>query len=239
MNNTKQLMLAWHMYNTDNEDRIVGSYHGGDAQNGNIARSNPNAAPWVVGWLDWGTSADNTNVLFLIDEKFSKLAKHFANAKNIFKCPADRYLSRPQVARGWTARVRSVSGNIGVGDGNATTGPWESIYKHIKKTGDFINPGPGETWVYMDEHPDSINDAGFFNPRQAQWIDQPANYHNAAAGIAFADGHSEVHKWKGSLAQPRAIKVKLSNSIDAPARAGDIDIQWLAYRGGRVSERTW
>src|SRR5688572_27451066 len=28
MNNSKQLMLAWHMYNGDNNDRIVMSYHG-------------------------------------------------------------------------------------------------------------------------------------------------------------------------------------------------------------------
>ncbi|MFO1502125.1 MAG: type II secretion system protein [Verrucomicrobiota bacterium] len=237
MNNTKQLMLAWHLYNTDNDDRIVGSYHGGDAQNGNIARSNPTAAPWVVGWLDWGTSGDNTNTLFLIDEKYSKLAKYFGNAKNIMKCPADHYLSAAQRNKGWKERVRSLSGNIGIGDGNAESGPWDPIYKHIKKTGDFINAGPSETWVYLDEHPDSINDAGFFNPHQTSWIDQPANYHNNAGGFAFADGHSEVHKWKGSLATARAAKVKLNNAVDAPAKSGDIDIRWIAYRGGRVTDR--
>ena len=89
MNNTKQLMLAWHMYNSDNNDVIVQSYHGGDAQGGSIAINNKSAAPWVVGWLDWSTSPDNTNALFLTDDKYSKLAKYFANTKNIFKCPAD------------------------------------------------------------------------------------------------------------------------------------------------------
>ena len=34
MSNTKQLMLAWQMYNVDNDDRIVMSFHGGDAQGG-------------------------------------------------------------------------------------------------------------------------------------------------------------------------------------------------------------
>jgi len=238
MNNTKQLMLAWHMYNTDNDDRLVGSYHGGDAQGG-AAANDPLKSPWVVGWLDWTTSKDNTNTQFLINDKYSKLAKYFGNTKNVLKCPADHYLSPPQRKLGWTERVRSLSGNIGVGDGNAEGGPWNAIYKHIKKTGDFINPGPGETWVYLDEHPDSINDAGFFNPNQTAWIDQPANYHNAAAGFAFADGHSEIHKWKGSLATSRAQKVKLSNAIDAPAKAGDVDIVWMAYRAGRVSEKTF
>jgi prepilin-type processing-associated H-X9-DG protein len=214
------------------------AFHGGMAQGGSAA-SDPKNAPWVEGWLDWTASPDNTNVLFLTDEKYSKLAKYFANSKNIFKCPADHYIAKPQTQKGWAQRVRSVSGNIGIGDGNAEAGPWETIYKHVKKVSELIVPGPSETWVYLDEHPDSINDAGFFNPHQSSWIDQPATYHNAAAGFAFADGHSEIHKWKSSLAQPRATKVKLNNSIDAPAKTGDADIVWIAYRAGRVSEKTW
>jgi prepilin-type processing-associated H-X9-DG protein len=236
MNNTKQIMLAWHMYNGDNDDRIVMSFHGGEAQGG-AAANNPRNAPWVVGWLDWTTSPDNTNVLFLIDERYSKLAKYFGNSKNILKCPADRFLSQSQRQLRWSERVRSISGNIGVGDGNATTGPWEPIYKQIRKTSDFTFPGPGETWVYVDEHPDSINDAGFFNPRVSSWVDQPATYHNGAAGFSFADGHAEVKKWRASLASPRAQRVKYNNTIDAPATSGDADISWMSYRGGRVSEK--
>src|SRR5438552_5341641 len=49
MNNTKQMMLAWHMYNGDNDDRLVMSFHGGQAQGGNDA-SNPKNAPWGEGW---------------------------------------------------------------------------------------------------------------------------------------------------------------------------------------------
>ncbi|MCI0539194.1 MAG: type II secretion system GspH family protein [Verrucomicrobiales bacterium] len=238
MSNCKQLMLAWQMYNVDNDDRLVMSFHGGDAQGG-AAANNPRNAPWVVGWLDWGTSPDNTNINFLVDQKYSKLAQYFGNSRNILKCPADKFTSAAQKKKGWTERVRSVSGNIGIGDGNAETGPWDRIYKHIKKASDFAYPGASETWVYLDEHPDSINDAGFFNPYVASWIDQPSTYHNGAAGVAFADGHAEVHKWKASLAAARAQKIKFNNSVDAPAKAGDADIRWLSYRGGRVSEKTF
>jgi prepilin-type N-terminal cleavage/methylation domain-containing protein/prepilin-type processing-associated H-X9-DG protein len=236
MNNTKQLMVAWHMYNGDNNDRIVGSYHGGDAQGGAIANSNPRAAPWVVGWLDWSTSPDNTNLLFLTDDKYAKLAKYVGKNKNIFKCPADIYTSTAQRGRGWTERVRSISGNIGIGEGNAETGPWDAIYKHIRKVSEFVYPGPAETWVFLDEHPCSINDAGFFNPGPASWIDQPASYHNGAAGVSFADGHSEIHKWVGSLSTARAKRVDTTfNGVTAtgvPAR--DKDLSWLSYRGGRA-----
>jgi len=242
MSNTKQLMLAWHLFLTDENDRIVQSYHGTAAQGGQIA-SDPKASPWVVGWLDWTPSSDNTNVLFLTDDKYAKLGPYVGKNKNIFKCPADVYLSPSQLARGWSERVRSLSGNIGVGDGNAETGPWEpsGIYKHIKKTTDFLYPGPAETWVYLDEHPCSINDAGFFNPYEAQWIDQPASYHNGAAGFSFADGHSEIHKWKESLSTPRAKSVNTTlNGVTAIVlRRGDNDIHWMSYHAGRTSARSF
>src|SRR5687767_15474286 len=48
MNNTKQLMLAWQMYQLDNDDRIVESYHGGDARNATAAKTGK-AYPWVSG----------------------------------------------------------------------------------------------------------------------------------------------------------------------------------------------
>jgi len=238
MNNNKQLMLAWHMYAGDNDDKLVMSFHGGMAQGGSAASSAANA-PWVLGWLDWGTSPDNTNELFLINPKYSKLAQYFGNSKNILKCPADKFVSPAQRKKGWTARVRSISGNIGVGDGNAEGGPWGTIYKHIKKSGDFTEPGPAETWVYLDENPDSINDAGFFNPNTTSaWVDQPASYHNGAGTLAFADGHAEVHKWKGSLTTPAAIKVHFATGVTAPSIKNDPDIKWLSYRGGRLPGKT-
>jgi len=240
LNNSKQIMLAWQMYLSDNNDRIVQSYHGGAAQSGSIA-SDPKAAPWVVGWLDWGTSTDNTNVLFLTDDKYAKLGKYVGKNPNVFKCPADVYLSGAQRSRGWTGRVRSISGNIGVGDGNAKDGPWDTIYKHIKKSSEFIYPGPTDTWVYLDEHPCSINDAGFFNPYVNSWVDQPASYHNGAAGFAFADGHSEIHKWTASLNTPAARKIDTSfTGVTATAvLRGDKDIHWMSYHAGRVSDRSY
>jgi len=237
LNNGKQLMVAWHMYNADNSDRIVMSFHGGDARGGTAAANQANA-PWVSGWLDWTTSTDNTNVQFLVDERYARLGKYVGKNYGIFKCPADKYLHGVQRGRGWKERVRSLSGNIGVGDGNAETGPWNATYKHIKKAADFVYPGPAETWVYVDEHPDSINDAGFFNPNATEWIDVPATYHNGACGFSFADGHSEIHKWKSSLASGRARQIKLVEMTERiPARAGDVDITWIAYRAGRKAAK--
>lgn len=234
MNNLKQVMLAWQMYQLDNNDKIVESYHGGGTLG--FAQDQRNA-PWVIGWLTWGTESDNTNELYLIDPRYSKLAKYFGNAKNVYLCPADQFVSTAQRQRGWTRRVRSIAGNIGIGKGNAETGPWDTIYKHILTMGDFVYPGPSETWVHLDEHPDSINDAGFFNPHVSSWVDIPASYHNNAAGFSFADGHAEVHKWKASL---KDIPVTRTGTIrfKTQPRAKDVDIAWMSYRGGRVRD-TW
>src|SRR5690242_11047587 len=68
LNNLKQLMLSWQMYNQDNNEKICPSFHGGDAQGGNFP---PQLGPgWVEGWLDWTTGSDNTNIAFLTSEKY-------------------------------------------------------------------------------------------------------------------------------------------------------------------------
>jgi prepilin-type N-terminal cleavage/methylation domain-containing protein/prepilin-type processing-associated H-X9-DG protein len=237
LNNTKQLMLANHLYQGDNDDKFPSAFHGGEAQNPNSflpGGANQRSAPWVVGWLDWTLSQHNTNVQYLIDERYSKLAKYFGNSKNIFKCPADKYLSPPQRGRGWTERVRSVAGNIGIGEGNAESGPWDSTtYKHITKATELAIPGPAMSWVYVDEHPDSINDAGFFAPRATQWVDLPASYHNGACGFAFADGHSEIRKWL--TAQTKA-PVRLTTYDGTTVPASNPDVRWMREHTPRISE---
>jgi prepilin-type N-terminal cleavage/methylation domain-containing protein/prepilin-type processing-associated H-X9-DG protein len=247
MNNTKQLMLANHMYQGDNEDRFPDAFHGGFT---------PSAAgrerPWVTGWLDWTTRQDNTNVQYLIDPQYAVLANYFGSTKNIYKCPADKFVSSQQRAARFTERVRSVSANIYVGEGNGwsslgggPSGPNNlTIYRGVGKASGLIIPGPSQTWVYVDEHPDSINDAGNFPPNSATNIpDGPGTYHNGACGFSFADGHSEIKKWTGTVMnRPRAagglagVNYVAQNNFSAPA--GDPDVRWLSYHSPRHTERT-
>ena len=241
MNNGRQLMIAWHMYLADNADKIVIAYHGGAARGG---VGDPRwGTGWVEGWLDWTTTTDNTNVLFLIDEKYARLAPYISKSKNIFKCPADNFLATVQRNLRWSERCRSISGNIGIGEGNAESGPFDGIYKHCRKLSDLTYPGPSGTWVFVDEHPDSMNDAGFFNPRATLIVDTPAAYHNGACGFSMADGHAEIHKWRGCLTQPRVKVVHatdgdyLNNAISGSA--GDPDIHWLSSHGGTLTATSY
>lgn len=240
MNNGKQLMIAWQMYSGDYNDKVVHVYHGGDANGAGFA-NNPQAAPWSMGWLDWGLSTDNTNKLFLTEERYSRLAKYVGNNVDIYKCPADHFLSSAQRSRKWDKRVRSWSANIGVGHfrSRENLGPFSTAeYKVMLNSSDINNPT--ETWVYADEHPDSINDGGFFNPQsRTAFVDIPAAYHGGACGFAFADGHSEVKKWKGALSTKRGSSVLYRADFTFPGgiRANDPDVAWLHDNGGLNGNR--
>lgn len=236
-NNLKQLMLGWQMYAHDFNDRIVPALHGGEARGG---AGDPVYGPgWVEGWLDWTLSTDNTNILFLISDKYAKLGQYVGRNPKVFKCPADNFATSAQRAQGWTTRCRSLSGNILVGEGNYSQGPTDPIYKPVILTSGFVYPPPVDTWVFADEQPDSINDAGLFCPHQTAWIDVPATYHNGAAGFSFADGHAEIHKWLDSLASGRARAVLYQDIgvINAKTLPGmrDRDISWVSYRSPRVN----
>jgi prepilin-type N-terminal cleavage/methylation domain-containing protein/prepilin-type processing-associated H-X9-DG protein len=249
MNNSKQLMLAWQMFVTDNNERMPGAIHGGIATGAaaNADTYNPAAQayqPWVTGWLTWDLSSHNTNYLFLTNPKYAAIAPYVANSRDVFRCAADKYLSRAQRNAKWSHRVRSMSGNVAVGDGNGPTGPWNAAWQHIKKTGDFNNPNPSDVWVYVDEHPDSMNDSGFFSvggQLNAQgvyaggnWVDWPANYHNGAAGFAMADGHSEIHPWRG-----KAKRAKITTTgLQDPGGAEQIaDLRWMHLHTPRIPGR--
>ncbi|MBE0541438.1 MAG: prepilin-type N-terminal cleavage/methylation domain-containing protein [Verrucomicrobia bacterium] len=252
LNNTKQLMLANHMYQGDNADNFPMAFHGGYTPSANDVNK-----PWVSGWLDWGANpgtgfpgSDNTNVVKLLDPQYAVLASYFGKQKNIYKCPADNFASGIQRTRGWESRVRSVSGNIYVGKGNGwatvgggPSGPYNistaNGYRGAAKAGDLLIPGPAQSWVYMDEHPDSINDAGAFPPNTASNIpDAPATYHNGAAGFAFADGHSEIKKWRGSTMTGVLRNVTYNARNNFGTGVGDPDLLWLSYHSPRFTART-
>jgi prepilin-type processing-associated H-X9-DG protein len=89
---------------------------------------------------------------------------------------------------------------------------------------------PAGFWVFIDEHPDSINDGFFLNdpapPGNGSWVDLPASYHCGACGISFADGHAATHKWKSAstIVPVKYITVQSFPPFDA---AGLRDYRWL------------
>src|SRR5437868_1336167 len=83
MNNTRQLTISWTMYAGDYGERFPINNHGGAAKNGADTTS------WIAGWLDWTSSTDNNNTLFLTDDRWAKLANYNSRSAKLYKCPAD------------------------------------------------------------------------------------------------------------------------------------------------------
>ncbi len=239
LNNHRQLTVAWRMYTSDFQDRMVVAVHGGGTGGPSPVGIAPYGVGWCSGWLDWASSSDNTNTALLTDRRFAKLADYAGHVSSMFKCPADIFLSGIQQQLRWLQRVRSISGNILIGAGNYESGPSDPIYRHVTKMSDFMYPGPAQVWVFVDEHPDSINDPAFFNAHQTSWVDIPTTLHSGGCGFGFADGHSEIHKWSASLTKPRAGQVKFTDGSDlisaVTTRPGDADIHWFSYHSPRLS----
>jgi prepilin-type processing-associated H-X9-DG protein len=241
INNNKQLITAWHLYSNDYEDRVANNYTIPGTETSITSGKFNN---WVNNVMTWGASAStqdksNTNELWV---KNGILASYTGNALGIYKCPADVYLSLPQRSKGWVKRLRSNSMNalfgLATDDRNDLTYKGQSwtengIYRQFLKQSDV--PNPANTWVTVDEHPDSIND-GFFVVAFAAtaWGDLPASYHNSACGFSFADGHAEVHKWRSGTS---VYPVKYSFGTRAFDAAGKQDFQWYRDRTGYILRR--
>jgi prepilin-type N-terminal cleavage/methylation domain-containing protein/prepilin-type processing-associated H-X9-DG protein len=209
MNNSKQLVTAWFMYKDDNNDFMAI----------NSAGSQTNLVRWVNGWLDWFgglPSGANTNEALLTQ---GLLGSYTSRSLGIYKCPADKTPSNAG------PRVRSVSMNDYLARQD-DTGAYTTLTPSgtYKRYSELLNPSM--IWVFLDEHPDSIND-GCFSTLAAvnDFNDLPASYHNGACGLAFADGHAEIHRWVDSNTLQPVKKIVWPGGANSPN-----DVLWLLQR---------
>jgi len=221
LSNSKQLMLAWNLYTGDFNDNLVRTA-GLDSLVSTVSPTkNYPLNQWCMGTMDSGPSW--TNYILIQDSLLFPYVKNLG----VYKCPADRKTTRdPYGRKGGPPTVRSMSMNCWMNPINAwnadrTTGnpPYRNFrkYSHILK--------PNETWVTLDENPTSINDGWFVcDPVPANWVDIPATYHNGANGMAYADGHSEIKRWR----DPSITSLKAA--IGATPKDKGVDLKWLKDR---------
>jgi len=225
MSNGKQMMVALHMYTGDNNEWFPPN----PDWNANLG--------WVKGIMraaEGGT--DNTNILYLTDPAYAKLAPYTARNYEIYHCPGDKG-SYPTGYRGVSAPlVRNFSMSQAVGTlpdaQRAVDGPWlDGTHEHKANTPWFtygkmtsiVRPSPAHLWVLIDEDAYSLNDAGFAMTLVAnEFKDGPGTYHGFACGIAFADGHSEIHRWR----DPRTRWLGYAHTYNPP----NPDVVWMQER---------
>ena len=214
INNTKQIMLGWNLYSGDYNDNIcptAGLDHLVPTHSAtkNYGKENQ----WCMGTMH--QYPECTNKIIIMDSLMFKYVGSIA----VYKCPADKSTSKTVGGKGTDARVRSLSMTCWMNPLTAWAGG-----RTFKKISDINNPSPSTCWVVIDENPNSINDGWFVVPASGgDWVDYPATYHNKAGGLSFADGHSEIRKWRDKvvLGYP-----KLSGASDKTVD----DFKWLQVR---------
>lgn len=235
MNNHRQLALAWRMYSDDNQDQLLFASESLDWDKLWTADY-----AWVTGTLDFDPS-NPMNWDPNLTIKRSPLWPYTGRNVNIWKCPADR--SGLTLSTGeYKPRVRSISMNVFLGGWGGTDGNWGPIfgaYKIYRKQTELANPGPSKVFVFLDMREDSI-DMGNFGTRMAGWPDQsalygfydlPGYYHHYACGFSFADGHSEIRRWRDSRTMPPLVNGGFVN--DSYSSPGNQDVAWLQEHATR------
>jgi len=199
--NLKQMEVGWHLYATDFSDYLAPNSDAGPGSHG----QDFDDPSWVAGnmYLNAATPSDLdecTNLDYLVSAQFADFGSlgPFTRNGKIYRCPADKSTVAYNGAS--YERVRSIGMNGWVG---FSTRDWLGCppYKLNFKMTDLSNPGPSQTFVFIDERENSINDGWFavdmYNRLSAAtWVDLPAIRHNRGAVLSFADGHAEFKKWR-------------------------------------------
>jgi len=231
LSNTKQLLLGWILYAGDHGERVANNFGAVETAAEVAGKTYRN---WVNNVMSWDTNPMNTDTLLI---KNGVLSPYLGGSLGVYKCPADNFISTAQRAAGMASRTRSLSMNAFFGAYNSNpAGAWASgrnafvtDYRQWLKLTEVGKPA--NCFVVLDEHGDSINDGYFLNnPVGAtKWGDAPASYHGGAGGISFADGHSEIHKWKSGTSR---FPVTMTTAYNPPTFdvAGREDNRWLMER---------
>lgn len=225
--NLKRLTAAWHLYANDNGEKLVPSGDGGDS--GKVSTK----PAWAGGWLNFDNqNSDNTNTSYLTNpfgqrggflpgstnrsagrepSHYGGLLGSYESDPLVFRNPNDP--SQISAINGRSLpRVRSVSMNLMLGSAPQTNGwaSWNTAlgYRVFPSLPSFGSVSPSSKFVFIEEHPDSIDDGMFIVDMTTdetgvptRFVDVPANYASGAFWISFADGRVDLWKFKGPLFQ--------------------------------------
>jgi prepilin-type N-terminal cleavage/methylation domain-containing protein/prepilin-type processing-associated H-X9-DG protein len=199
LNNLRQLGIACVLYADDFSDTLP--YNLGETEIRDTI-SKGRFLNWSSSVMSWELDPDNTNTVLLTE---GGIGAYSSRNVGIYRCPSDRVVSDIQGKAGWSQRTRSISMNAMVGNAGDFSKSGENVnnpsYKQFFRLTQI--PKPADIFVFIEEHPDSINDGYFLNKAYSkQWMDLPASFHNGLANLSYADGHSEGHRWLHSSTRP-------------------------------------
>lgn len=236
----RQLQLGWSLYAADHDGRIVAGYE--------TSGSPPSGPDWTAGsWLDFvGGNPVNTDPARFPGR--SPLLPYAGSDPMTYRCPSDPARVLARVGNSGrsrpTPRTRSRSLNSWLGGpGWVASAPW----RYATSIQQLTDPGPAETFSFIDEREDSINDGalmidmsgfptlhdGNHTPSQLRMIDYPAYWHRGGAGVAFTDGHVDVKKWVDPRTTPKPRPGSfLALNVPSPF---NVDVTWMQNHTCRIN----
>jgi prepilin-type N-terminal cleavage/methylation domain-containing protein len=246
LSNEKQLALAWITYANDNQDNLVPNrgLGGQPASAGENPLTDPNLqsggslAQWCPGNIQQSATAiDYTKWI-----QAGLLYPYNANI-NIYKCPADHSTVPRGSALFHFPSLRTYSMNCWIQamdhSGNATGQAWLNITGYIvyTKLSAMLSPGPSQTWVFVEESPQGIDDAFFaIDPRETTlWYNSPAVLHGRSSEMAYADGHAETRLWTDNN-MINDINPQTPPGENVPASPTSGDLAWLISKSTAPSQ---
>ena len=222
LSNQKQLALAWTMYTSDNQEKMVNFLEALNGKNEVPWRYDP---PPKLPVLPTGTSAEERLKRY-IEEGYRQGALFpYAANPGILHCPGDRRASL-RVGNGYTYCSVSPIGTL--------NGETPVFYKTPQIT------RPSEKFLWVEENDPRGENLGSWIMNQvgtpangfagSSWIDSPAAFHGSSSSFNWADGHASMRKWINPATVAYALSMDQNKYGSAPSAAQvKDDATWAAY----------
>lgn len=213
--NQKNLSLAWFMYQSENNGRLVGAH--------TWLSNGEGDEDFAYCWVERPQKEDGTRADYSPTEeqeinglKKGLLYTYLGDDPEIFHCPSDR---RIKTTTGY--RSYSIPGCMnGPYDGGGYKTAGLKRYTQIKR--------PSESYMMVEEM--FTGDRGWnihawqMFPDGDTWGDPISIVHNGRSTLGFADGHGEKHKWKDE----RTIKwAEGDDSDDIRTQPDNEDLKYM------------
>lgn len=221
LSNQKQLALAWVMYTTDNNERLVNFTEGLSAKREVPWRYDP---PPKALTFPAGTSAED-RIRLNIEEGYRQGALfQYAPNPGILHCPGDKRIGLKS-GKGYTYSSISPIGTL--------NGETPELYK----TSDMRRLS--EKFLWVEENDPRGENVGSWIMNQngteangwtgSTFIDSPAAFHGTSSSFNWADGHASMRKWMDSATVKYAQSMNQSKYSSSPSAAQvKNDAPWCA-----------